>query len=225
MHRSMCRSSGCCDLEFNTSFMPAVNLHSGRFTDDNKIRSDFGVSLNECVGSNPITPFFHIAKVIHGVIVEQAQIAGNSHTVNHAWGAALFITGAPCIKLAVFNFSDEWIPRPGVAIANTDCINMRIIHQYFRPAADTADSITHKIKARFVKAQFQHFLLNPFTNRSDERFHGWNGANISQELRDLGFLCCYFFLNLCLNIHFLLLIRPHEIDIENNCTIERYASR
>ena len=175
------------DLHFNATLVAAINLHLGWLADHDKIGAHLGVYVDEGIGSNAIAVFFHIAEHITGESVEQAEVAGNSQTIDHARRRAFFIAGATSKKNAVFNLTLEGIPLPGVRVGNAHGVNMGVIDDHARAAADAAHDVAHLVEAHFIVAQLFHLLGDTFADRFDLPSDAGNRANCTKEGAD-GFL-------------------------------------
>ena len=173
------------DLHLDAAFVPSVHLHPGRLADDHEIGPHLGINLDERVGRDAVAPFFHVAEVVDGVTVEQAQVAGDGQAIHHTGRAVLFIAGAACIEDAVLDLADEGIPFPFAGIADAHGVDVRVVDDHLRPVADAADGVAHLVEARFVPTEFAHFFLDALAHRADLRVHAGDRADVAHELDDL----------------------------------------
>src|SRR5450759_5104363 len=81
------------DADLGTPTMATINIHPGRFADDDEIRTNAFV-LNQGIAGDAITPFFHIAKIIERPVPRQPQLFQRCHGINHWRGRALFVARA-----------------------------------------------------------------------------------------------------------------------------------
>jgi len=179
------RAAGGDDFQLDAAFVPAVHIHFGRFANHNKIRFDAGVYLHEGVGRDAVAPFFHVAKVVNGVPVEKAEVTGDCQAINHPRRASFFIAGAAGVKVAVFHLADEGVPFPVANIAHADCVDVRVVHQDPRTAANPADGIAHFVEAHFFIAELSHLSLNALAHRANQRIRRRDGADVAQKLDDV----------------------------------------
>ena len=124
MMRRVCGTSIRCDFEFKPSFVSAINLHLGRFTNHHKIGTHLWVGNDERIGRNAVAPFFHVPEIVRSETVEQAQIARERQTVHHAGRRTFFIARAARVQNIIFHFADERVPLPRTALANADGVNV-----------------------------------------------------------------------------------------------------
>src|ERR1700752_1692450 len=124
IRRSMRRLSPGRDLHLKPAFMTTVNKHLRRLTDDDEIRFDLWIDFNKCIGGNPVTPLFHVAKVIRGPSLQQTQIARHGKAIDHPGRGTFLIAGTSGKKNPIFDLAFEWIPFPFALISNTNSINM-----------------------------------------------------------------------------------------------------
>ena len=90
MRRRVRRPAAGGDLQLDASLVTTIDLHLGRLADDDEIGLDLRINFNEGVGRNTVTPFFHVAEVVGGVAIEQAQVARNRQAIDHAGRADSF---------------------------------------------------------------------------------------------------------------------------------------
>ena len=74
--------------------MRTINLHLGRFADDDKVWTNAGVNFYKGVRCDAVTPFFHIAEVINGGVFQQTQFVGDPQTMHHTGRGSLLIASA-----------------------------------------------------------------------------------------------------------------------------------
>src|SRR5260221_5686007 len=104
--------------------------------------------------------------------------------VDHPGRAPFFVPDSASVDHAILSFAGEGIPLPLGFIADANRINMAVIQQFLRPAADSSENITHLVEANFVITQPVHFGGAAFSHRPDLAVITWNGTQIAQELHN-----------------------------------------
>ncbi len=193
--------------------MSPIDLHLGRFADDDEIGLDPGVHLDEGIGCDPVAPLLHVAEVVDGVALQEAEVTGNGQAMDHARRAALLVACAPRVEATILHLTHERIPLPLVGITDAYGIDVGVIHDDLWPIADAADCVSHPVEAHLIVTELAHLRLDPFAHRPNLRFHARNGADIAHELDDVIPLRLYPLLNLGNMLHsvcYSLLFRPFQ---------------
>ncbi len=193
---SMCRNTFRGNFELDATFVTAIELHFGRFTNHHKIGFDARVNFDKGIGCNSIAPFFHISEIPGSPAIKQTKVAGERHAIDHARGRAFFVASTPRKQHAIFDFSFEWIPFPFIRIADAYCIDVGIEDDRTRSVANAPHDVAHFIEAHLVETKFAHFFGDPFAHWTDLRFKAWNGANFAHKSDEIISVFLGFLVNL-----------------------------
>src|SRR5688572_5364101 len=153
---SMGRPPAGGNLQFDATFMPAIDLHFGRLADHDEIRLDAGIHFDKGVWCNAIAPFLHVPKVIGCPTSEQTEIARDGKPVDHSRSGTLFITCPARVQNIVFNLSYERVALPASRVADTDRIHMRVVNDHTLARTDPSQDVTHFVEADLIKTELVH---------------------------------------------------------------------
>ncbi len=183
------------DLDLDAPLVAAVDLHLGRLADHDEVRAD-ALVFDKCVRGDAVAPLFHIAEIVGGPAVQQPQLVRQRQAVDHRGRRALFVAGAAGVQPALVDLADKGIPVPFVRVADADRVDMAVVDQHARAAADAADGVAHAVEPRLLKAELAHLFLDAFANGADLGVHRRDGANLAQKLDN----CLRLFGHLGLNL-------------------------
>ena len=138
-------------FHLHAAFVPTIDLHLGRFTNDHTIGPDLWINLDKGIRRNAVAPFLHVAEVIGRPTVEPAQIAGDGQAIHHARCAVFLVARPTGIQNAIFDLANKGVPCPRCRVADADSVDMRVEHDHPWPAADAPDGVAHCVEAHFVK--------------------------------------------------------------------------
>ena len=146
-------------------------------------RNAFG--FDQRVRGDAVAPFFHVAEVVAGHAVEQAEFARHRQPVDHAGRAALLVARAAREKDAVFDLALERIPLPAIGVADADRVDVAVVEQLGRAVADPADDVAHLVEPDLVKAEPAHLGFGALADCANLAVIAGDGAQVFQELDDV----------------------------------------
>ncbi len=146
-------------------------------------RNAFG--FDQRVRGDAVAPLLHVAEVVAGHAVQQAEFLRQRQPVDHAGRAALLVAGAAREKDAVFDLARERIPLPAVGVANAHRVDVAVVEQLGRAAADLADDVAHLVEPDFVEAELAHFGFGALADCANLAVVAGDGAQVFQKLDDV----------------------------------------
>ena len=154
--------------------------------------------------ADAIAPLFDVAQQVAGESVQQTQIAGEGQAIDHARRAVFLIQRAAGIQVAVFHLAYKRVPRPLRRVADADGIQVGVVQENARPAADFAHDGAVFVHVDFVVPQLFHFRAHALAHALNVAVHAGNGHDVAEKPENITFRGGYLFVKLIDEVvHFL----------------------